>query len=105
MSPAPSALVTGANKGIGLAMAEELVKRGWRVFLGSRDIGRGEAAAKSLTGPGSVQVVQLDVTSDASVAAAADAVRLATASDGGLTGLVNNAGTASSMGYTSHADF
>ncbi|HET9929994.1 MAG TPA: SDR family oxidoreductase [Polyangiaceae bacterium] len=43
------ALVTGANKGIGLQIAKDLVARGVTVLLGSRDLERGEAAAKSIS--------------------------------------------------------
>jgi NAD(P)-dependent dehydrogenase (short-subunit alcohol dehydrogenase family) len=42
------ALVTGANKGIGLETARQLAQRGATVLIGARDAGRGEAAAKSL---------------------------------------------------------
>jgi NAD(P)-dependent dehydrogenase (short-subunit alcohol dehydrogenase family) len=63
------ALVTGANQGIGLQIAKDLVGHGFTVLVGSRDLGRGEAAAKEI-GPGAV-ALQLDVTDHASVAAAA----------------------------------
>ena len=41
-------LVTGANKGIGLAIVKGLLEKGCFVYLGSRDAGRGAAAMKSL---------------------------------------------------------
>jgi NAD(P)-dependent dehydrogenase (short-subunit alcohol dehydrogenase family) len=41
-------LVTGANKGIGLAICKGLLEKGCFVYLGSRDVGRGVAARKSL---------------------------------------------------------
>jgi NAD(P)-dependent dehydrogenase (short-subunit alcohol dehydrogenase family) len=44
----PVALVTGANKGIGLQIAKELVAHGLTVLVGSRDLRHGETAAKSL---------------------------------------------------------
>ena len=53
------ALVTGANRGIGLELCRQLGARGWRVFLGSRDYGKGEAAAARLGGD--VSAVALDV--------------------------------------------
>ncbi|XXT08410.1 SDR family NAD(P)-dependent oxidoreductase [Sorangium sp. So ce367] len=42
------ALVTGANKGIGLQIAKELAGRGFTVLVGSRNLELGEAAAKSV---------------------------------------------------------
>lgn len=80
------ALVTGANKGIGLQIAKELAGRGFTVLVGSRNLELGEAAAKSV-GSGA-RAVQLDVTSDASIAAAAAWIRREL---GRLDVLVNNA--------------
>ncbi|HEX4298357.1 MAG TPA: SDR family NAD(P)-dependent oxidoreductase, partial [Devosia sp.] len=45
------ALVTGANQGVGLQVAKELVAHGLTVLVGSRNFERGEAAARSI-GPG-----------------------------------------------------
>ena len=81
------ALVTGANKGIGLATVRRLADRGWTVLLGARDAGRGAAAAAGLDGD--VTVLPLDVTSDESVASAAKEVATRY---GRLDVLVNNAG-------------
>ena len=59
----PTALVTGANRGIGLETCRQLVKAGMRVLLGARDRAKGEAAARALSGEGlSVEPVTLDVT-------------------------------------------
>jgi len=80
------ALVTGANQGVGLQVATELVANGLTVLVGSRDLERGEAAARDI-GPGAV-AVQLDVTDGASIAAAAERIRQET---GRLDLLVNNA--------------
>ena len=63
------ALVTGANQGIGLQVAKELVAQGFTVLVGSRDPDRGVAAAAEV-GPGG-HPLQLDVTDPASIAAAA----------------------------------
>lgn len=66
------ALVTGANQGIGLQVAKELVADGATVLIGSRDFERGEAAAKEI-GSGAI-ALQLDVTDQASISAAAERV-------------------------------
>jgi len=81
------ALVTGANQGVGRQVAKELVAGGQTVFVGSRDLERGEAAAREI-GPGAI-AIQLDVTDAASIAAAAERIRTET---GRLDLLVNNAG-------------
>lgn len=46
MQDKPVALVTGANQGIGLQIAMDLVAHGFTVLVGSRNFERGEAAAK-----------------------------------------------------------
>lgn len=53
-------LVTGANQGVGFQVAKELVANGHKVFVGSRNFKRGEAAAKDI-GEGAIPL-QLDVT-------------------------------------------
>ncbi|WP_219412698.1 SDR family NAD(P)-dependent oxidoreductase [Pseudonocardia nigra] len=87
MTETTIALVTGANKGIGLATARRLADRGWTVLLGARDAERGAAAAAGLDGDASV--LPIDVTDDGSVAAAAKEVETRY---GRLDVLVNNAG-------------
>lgn len=67
------AVVTGANRGIGLGVARQLAKLGYSVALGSRDLSKGESAAGSI-GSHLVVPVQLDVADAASVEAAAAAV-------------------------------
>ncbi|GAB3931980.1 SDR family oxidoreductase [Kribbella albertanoniae] len=79
------ALVTGANKGIGKEIARQLSEAGYQVLLGSRDLGRGEEAAKDLAG---TTAIQLEVTDPASVQAAADRIA---AEYGRLDVLINNA--------------
>ncbi|WP_174297121.1 SDR family oxidoreductase [Sphingomonas bacterium] len=88
--PVRTALVTGANKGIGLEIARQLAAAGLRVWLGARDPVLGEAAAASLRdGGGDAQFVRLDVLDPEIIAAAADTIG---ADGGGLDVLVNNAG-------------
>jgi len=80
------ALVTGANQGVGLRVAKELVANGVTVLVGSRDFARGEDAAREI-GPGAI-ALQLDVTDQASIAGAAERIR---GEFGRLDLLVNNA--------------
>lgn len=77
-------LITGANKGLGYETARRLLEAGHTVWMGARDATRGQQAADALGG----RFVQLDVTSDASVAAAAETVAAA----GGVDVVINNAG-------------
>lgn len=59
----PVALVTGANRGIGLEVAGQLGRRGYTVILGSRDEAKGQAAAERLLGEGlDIVPCRLDVT-------------------------------------------
>ncbi|MER7558168.1 SDR family NAD(P)-dependent oxidoreductase [Nocardioides sp. NPDC126508] len=95
MSENTIALVTGANKGIGYEIAAGLGARGWKVGVGARDAARREAAVEKLRANGvDAFGVPLDVTADASVAAAA---RLIEEEQGGLDVLVNNAGVTGGM--------
>ena len=48
MQDKPVALVTGANKGVGLQIAKDLVAQGFVVLVGSRNLEHGETAAKSI---------------------------------------------------------
>ncbi|MEZ0539637.1 SDR family oxidoreductase [Fibrella arboris] len=67
-----TALITGANKGIGFEIACQLAKRGFAVFVGSRDIAKGRAAAQSLCDEGyEATFIQLDVTDPVSIKQAA----------------------------------
>jgi NAD(P)-dependent dehydrogenase (short-subunit alcohol dehydrogenase family) len=82
-----TALVTGANRGIGLAVAHGLGERGFRVLAGARDPRRGEGTARALRAAGhDARAVALDVTDEATVGPAV------AAAEGRLDVLVNNAG-------------
>ena len=77
-------LITGANRSLGREAARALIDAGHEVWIGAREPERGAAAAEELGG----RFVQIDVTDDASVTAAAETI----AAGGGLDVLVNNAG-------------
>lgn len=97
MSTRKTALITGANKGLGKEIARQLGRKGYAVWLGSRDAERGERAAAELRGEGiEATFLALDVTSDESVVAAA---REYAKKNDTLDALVNNAGIATG-GYT-----
>jgi len=84
------ALITGANKGIGKETARQLGKLGFKVFIGSRDLGRGQTAATELQEEGiDAEALELDVTSQSSIDAAMATVEKTV---GRLDVLVNNAG-------------
>jgi NAD(P)-dependent dehydrogenase (short-subunit alcohol dehydrogenase family) len=86
----PVAVVTGANRGIGLAVVREVAERGFTAVLCSRDPDKGRAAADPLMGDGlGVVVGELDVDAEESVA---DFARWLTAEWGRCDVLVNNAG-------------
>ena len=77
--------ITGANKGLGHEAARRLIEHGQTVIVGARDPQRGQAAADEL----GARFVQIDVTDEASIAAAAADVQ---AHEGRLDTLINNAG-------------
>jgi NAD(P)-dependent dehydrogenase (short-subunit alcohol dehydrogenase family) len=94
MSEQTTALVTGANKGIGYEIAAGLGALGWRVGVGARDAARRETAVARLRAAGADAFgVPLDVTDDAGVAAAG----LIEESAGRLDVLVNNAAITGGM--------
>jgi NAD(P)-dependent dehydrogenase (short-subunit alcohol dehydrogenase family) len=81
-----TALVTGANKGIGYQIAKALVENGYQVYLGSRNLENGEKAATEIGG--NIQAIELDITNAISVKNAIEKVKQ---QDGCLDLLVNNA--------------
>ena len=86
-------LITGANKGLGKETARQLIAAGHTVYIGARNEERGRVAAAEL----GARFVLLDVTDDASVAAAAAQI----AREGGLDVLVNNAGIEGRVAHNS----
>ena len=92
MSNLKTALVTGANKGIGLATVEGLARQGYKVWLGSRDHSRGQAAVEVLRSKGlDVHLLLIDVANDDNVT---EAARILTRQTAHLDILINNAGVA-----------
>jgi NAD(P)-dependent dehydrogenase (short-subunit alcohol dehydrogenase family) len=92
------ALISGANKGLGLETGRQLGKLGFTVLLGSRDPLKGEVAARLLREDGiEAKVVKLDVTRQSDIDAAAAMVE---AEFGKLDVLVNNAGVMIEKGWT-----
>jgi NAD(P)-dependent dehydrogenase (short-subunit alcohol dehydrogenase family) len=84
-----TALVTGANKGIGFEVARQLARRGLRVFLGARNPEAGHAAAEKLSSEGDVIFLKIDVSDADSIRGAAEEFARQAKR---LDVLVNNAG-------------
>ncbi|WP_024800838.1 SDR family oxidoreductase [Nocardia sp. BMG51109] len=84
-----TALITGANKGIGYETARQLAARGTTVLVGARNPELGQAAAdKLIVGGAAARFVQLDVTDEVSITRAAARIR---EEFGKLDILINNA--------------
>jgi NAD(P)-dependent dehydrogenase (short-subunit alcohol dehydrogenase family) len=86
-----SVLITGANRSIGLETAKQLSEKGLFVYLGTRDLEKGEAVVKELNENGfqNIKAIQIDVTNPESILAAKNIVG---AEQGKLDILINNAG-------------
>ena len=84
-----TALVTGANKGIGFEVVRELARMDFRVFLGARNAKAGRAAAEKLREAGDVIFLEIDVSDSGSIETAAE--EFSRQSDR-LDVLINNAG-------------
>lgn len=84
-------LITGANRSIGLETAKQLSEKGLFIYLGSRDLAKGEAVVKDLTGKGfkNIRAIEIDVTSPESVLKAKEIIDK---EQGKLDILINNAG-------------
>lgn len=86
------ALVTGANKGIGLEVARGLARSGAKVLLGARDAARGDAAVDTLRREGLTDVHRVRVDLEDASACGQDLARRIQEEFGRLDVLVNNAG-------------
>lgn len=85
-----TALITGANKGIGYEVARQLASKGFQVFVGARNPQNGRQATEALRKHGAIATfVPLDVSDAQSIA---DAVHLVSAAAEHLDVLINNAG-------------
>ncbi|WP_312393936.1 SDR family NAD(P)-dependent oxidoreductase [Chryseobacterium sp.] len=80
------ALVSGANTGVGFQIAKALAENDYIVYVGSRDLQKGEAAAREIGGK--AKAIQLDITDSNSINTAVNAIET---EFGYLTLLVNNA--------------
>ncbi|QDK81106.1 SDR family oxidoreductase [Spirosoma sp. KCTC 42546] len=93
-------LITGANKSIGFETARQLLQQGYYVYLGSRDIQKGQQAVSQLQAEGLTQVepIAIDVDDIDSIKAARDVLGQKTTV---LDVLINNAGIAGGFPQTS----
>lgn len=93
-------LITGANKSIGLETARQLLQQGYYVYLGARDIQKGQQAVKQLHSEGlnNVEALTIDVDQADSIKAARQVLGSKTKV---LDVLINNAGIAGSIPQTS----
>jgi len=84
-----TALITGANKSIGFETARQLLQKGYFIYLGSRDMAKGEQAAAQLRSEGltEVETMELDVANSASIQKARQNIKATS-----LDLLINNAG-------------
>ncbi|HTK18049.1 MAG TPA: SDR family oxidoreductase [Mucilaginibacter sp.] len=88
-----TALVTGANKGIGFEVVKQLIDKGYYVYLGSRDLQKGQEAVKQLQSD-NVEIIQIDVNDKESIEAAHEQLSKKISS---LDVLINNAGILGGM--------
>lgn len=84
-------LITGANRSIGLETAKQLSQKGLFVYLGSRDLTKGESIVKELVEQGfdNIKAIEIDVTNTESISAAKNIIEQ---EQGKLDILINNAG-------------
>jgi NAD(P)-dependent dehydrogenase (short-subunit alcohol dehydrogenase family) len=84
-----STFITGADRGLGFALSEELLKRGWQVFAGKHNPNWPQLDELRLRFPDRLQIIPLDVNNSASVQSAA---RLVATTTDSIDLLINNAG-------------
>lgn len=96
-------LITGANKSIGFETARQLLQKGYYVYLGCRDLQKGQQAVSQLHAEGlkEVELLEIDVNNSASIAAAREALSKKITV---LDVLINNAGIAGNMQSALEAD-
>jgi NAD(P)-dependent dehydrogenase (short-subunit alcohol dehydrogenase family) len=89
-------LITGANRSIGLELVKEFSKKGLFVYLGTRDLEKGQAVVKELSQNGfqNIKAIQIDVTKPDTILAAANSVE---SEQGKLDILINNAGISGAL--------
>jgi len=91
-------LITGANKSIGFEATRQLLKQGYFVYLGARNLAKGEEAVAKLNAEGltNVKAIQIDVSNPASIEAASKQID-------SLDVLINNAGISGGIPQTALA--
>jgi NAD(P)-dependent dehydrogenase (short-subunit alcohol dehydrogenase family) len=89
------ALITGANRGIGFAIAQGLLKADFQVIIGARSFEKGQAAAEKLNSP-LVSAVEIDIAEDNSINNAFDELN---GTIDRLDVLINNAGIYPDNGF------
>jgi len=95
-------LITGANRSIGLETAKQLSAKGLFIYLGSRDLAKGEAVVKDLAAEGfkNIRAIEIEVTNPESVSKAKEIIEK---EQGKLDILINNAGVLGVQPQTAEA--